>query len=460
MAFAESWVETDPDGSVITGSLLDDFQRQHKRAIRERLEGDPANANSGIFESGSLAATAIVRAGTARAYAVTAAGVAALTLQDGRIAITTDTKRLFHLKATGAVELDYIPSAGGAGINPAFGVVSAAGFLLNAVGTYAAGKVYKDAVNGLILSGVGGSSYDAVITNSAGLAALRVPTATQNIVVPGSSGANAFDIVNAGAGWAAGRIYRDVNDGILLAGYPGGTNNVVLTDGVGQTVFRIPNTGTLETFTTGKHSAASFQITGVAGGFAQGKLYRDPTHGLVLGGSAGTANDVILANSAGALALRVPTGAVDIVVGGGITAVTTINSPLFAASTAFVGPGTAASTGHIRLSAAGNISVRNAANTADISMLATAGGVVTVDAETSITLNKVTTVNGNVLSTGFVRVGTAASAVSAGQLAMGSNSSTTATTGGGGVTPLPGTPAGYLTWFLGATNIKVPYYNA
>jgi hypothetical protein len=101
MAFVEAWVETDPDGSVITGSLLDDYQRQAKRALRERLEGDAANPLSGIFEVGTFSATAIVKAGSARLYAGTDAAIQALGAaykQDGRMAIATDTNQLYHLR--------------------------------------------------------------------------------------------------------------------------------------------------------------------------------------------------------------------------------------------------------------------------------------------------------------------------------------------------------------------------
>lgn len=465
MAFVESWVETDPDGSVITGSLLDDYQRQSKRAMRERLEGDPANPNSGIFESASFSATAIVRAGTARAYAVTAAGVAALTLQDGRIAITTDTQRLFHLKGTGAIELGYIPTAG-VGTAVTFGIVSAPGFLLNAVGTYAAGKMYKDATNGLILSGVAGSSFDAVITNGTGVTVFGITTGTVNVQLAGTVTATSsviapnFDVSPVGAAFAAGRIYRDATNGLILGGLNGATNLMTFADNAGTAVLRLVNDGAKTVVTEGQHKAASFLITASAGGFTAGKLYVDPTHGLVLAGAVGGTNDAIIANSAGSVALRVPTTTVNIVAGGSITATTTISGTTLTASTAFIGPGTVSATGTIRLATAATINFRNAGNTADVTVITSAAGVVTVDAETSITLNKITTVNGNVLSTGVFRAGATAVAVSAGQLAMGSNSSTTASTGSGGAVALPANPHGYLTWFLGTLNIKIPYYNA
>ncbi len=53
MAFAQTWDENVPDGSVQTVSTLDNHIKDFKVAVRERLEGDPADANTGIFQSGS-----------------------------------------------------------------------------------------------------------------------------------------------------------------------------------------------------------------------------------------------------------------------------------------------------------------------------------------------------------------------------------------------------------------------
>lgn len=51
-----------------------------------------------------------------------------------------------------------------------------------------------------------------------------------------------------------------------------------------------------------------------------------------------------------------------------------------------------------------------------------------------------------------------ASATTAGTLQLGRNTDT-AVGGAGGASALPGTPLGYLIAFLGATQIKIPYYN-
>lgn len=116
MAFTEAWVESDPDGGIITVSLLDNFQRASKRQIRERLEGDPANPFfSGVFESsgGGFATTSVVKKGVARTFVDLAANIGSYPLQDGRLFIASDTGRMYHLKETGAVELPYLTAAGG-----------------------------------------------------------------------------------------------------------------------------------------------------------------------------------------------------------------------------------------------------------------------------------------------------------------------------------------------------------
>lgn len=105
MAFVESWVETDPDGSVITVSLLDDHTRLTKRAVRERLEGDPAVLGSGVFDAGTFGTTAMVKKGVARGFTVTDADLTTTYLQDGRLAVNLDTNTLYHSRASGLVPM-------------------------------------------------------------------------------------------------------------------------------------------------------------------------------------------------------------------------------------------------------------------------------------------------------------------------------------------------------------------
>lgn len=113
MAFSTAWIESDPDGSVITVSELDDYIRTAKAQIRERLEGDPTVQLSGIFESGSFSTTAQVRKGTARAAVDTAVNMVNYASADGRLFVATDTKRMYVLQAAGAIELGYLPLSGG-----------------------------------------------------------------------------------------------------------------------------------------------------------------------------------------------------------------------------------------------------------------------------------------------------------------------------------------------------------
>jgi hypothetical protein len=115
MAYIETYDESAPNGAIVKLSGIDDAVRQTKRVIRERLEGDPANPNTGILLTLN---GGVPKPGSARAYvAANAAAVAALTTQDGRLAFAADTGRLYHLKETGTVEIPYTtvlnPSATG-----------------------------------------------------------------------------------------------------------------------------------------------------------------------------------------------------------------------------------------------------------------------------------------------------------------------------------------------------------
>lgn len=115
MAFTNAWVEGDPDGNVITVSQLDDSDRLIKAALRERLEGDPAIPNlTGLIEVGSFAAAPKPRKGAARIYVDTQANILAYDAtkrEDGRLAIASDTNRLYHVATAGVVEIAYVPSA-------------------------------------------------------------------------------------------------------------------------------------------------------------------------------------------------------------------------------------------------------------------------------------------------------------------------------------------------------------
>jgi hypothetical protein len=112
MAYTKTWVETDPIGSQITVSELDNWIRDTKIAIRERLELD--GTLGGLFEVGSFAATGAMPAkGTGRFHADLFSNLGSKNRQDGRGFFTTDSNsdanpRLFHLETSGAREIAYL----------------------------------------------------------------------------------------------------------------------------------------------------------------------------------------------------------------------------------------------------------------------------------------------------------------------------------------------------------------
>lgn len=57
MPFSKNWIETEPDGGIVTVSQLDNWIRDTKIAIRERLEDT-------LFEPGSFASGPIISAGS------------------------------------------------------------------------------------------------------------------------------------------------------------------------------------------------------------------------------------------------------------------------------------------------------------------------------------------------------------------------------------------------------------
>lgn len=113
MAYSKQWVETEPDGAVITVSQLDNYQRDTKIALRERLELDPTNPLQGIFEAGSFPTGAMPAKGSGRFYAGLVGSISGATLQDGRGYFTTDANavsnpRLFHMEGAGSREIAYL----------------------------------------------------------------------------------------------------------------------------------------------------------------------------------------------------------------------------------------------------------------------------------------------------------------------------------------------------------------
>jgi hypothetical protein len=461
MAFTESWIESDPDGAVITGSLLDDYQRQSKRAIRERLEGDPANPNSGIYEAASFGATAIVRAGTARAYAVTAAGVAALTLQDGRMAITTDTKRLFHLKATGAVEIGYLP------LNAA-GDVDSLGYHLSGNGAYASAKMYKDAVNGLILSGTTGSSYDLVLTNNVGSPVIRILTGTTNVTCPGTF--TSVDMVATNSiqsgyfyspGAAASAGFVRVRNGDTFqwrnAANSGDINAIAMSGTAlrlqGESSITLNQNTTVNGFMSvpnGGNVAASGTIRLSNG---QGLNWRNSTNAGDIAVLYTTGTKTVLGNevSTEIHVLGVSKVVVD-ANGLGAIALYSLDDQNQKLTIGRYSAGIPSSYIKIAAASTNGLRITNAAGVTDVMIMDNAGNV---------SFSGTGAFTGGVSLGGAADISGAAAAVAAGHLSIGGNTSTVANTyGGGGVSALPAQPAGYLPIYLGATNYKVPYYPA
>lgn len=112
MAFTEAWDEDAPDGAVITISQLDNFQRKALFAIRERMEGDPANPLTGVVEAGTWPLGPILKAGVGRFAFGTEADVGLAQNQDGRGYFTTDGgvghPKLFHISTAVDAEIAYL----------------------------------------------------------------------------------------------------------------------------------------------------------------------------------------------------------------------------------------------------------------------------------------------------------------------------------------------------------------
>ena len=66
------------------------------------------------------------------------------------------------------------------------GLITASSGAVVTGGSFAVGKLYKDATLGLAIAGVGGSSYDFVLLNASGQIVMRNPTGTINALMPGN----------------------------------------------------------------------------------------------------------------------------------------------------------------------------------------------------------------------------------------------------------------------------------
>lgn len=110
MAYTKNWIETDPVGSAITISQLDNSDRDIKVAVRERLEGDAADALSGVIIT--FATLAHPKLGAGRFYCGGSGSLGAAALQDGRGYFTTDAgnshPKLYSMETAGFREIAYL----------------------------------------------------------------------------------------------------------------------------------------------------------------------------------------------------------------------------------------------------------------------------------------------------------------------------------------------------------------
>lgn len=130
-----------------------------------------------------------------------------------------------------------VGSATGAGT----GQVKASAGILPGVDTFAAGKLYTEATNGLVFGGKAGSSNDVMVANSAGGTILTVPTGATTVTFASS--------IDIGSGsFAAGRIYVGTTvNGLVLAGKTGSTSDLLITNRAGASVMFVdPNAVTVQ----------------------------------------------------------------------------------------------------------------------------------------------------------------------------------------------------------------------
>lgn len=218
MAFTNSWIETDPDGSIITVSQLDNSDRLIKNATRERLEGDPAAPDlTGLIEVGSFPAAPKPRKGAARVYVDTQANIlayGATKREDGRLAVASDTGRLFHVATAAVASVKYdagdvtqgnltyarLPTGGGVWANGGTlsitgGVTTVAGLTSSADITAQARILLTTAVSKIVPGATSLSlrntadGADNLILTDAGLATFRntVTVSAGGITVTGAS---------------------------------------------------------------------------------------------------------------------------------------------------------------------------------------------------------------------------------------------------------------------------------
>lgn len=206
--------------------------------------------------------------------------------------------------------------------------------LSNAVtvtGTWAnLGTVTTVDINGGTIDGavIGGSSAAAgSFTTLSATTDFSVTAPLVDVYFTSSTGTNRSNIrfVNTGGSYlvgaedsVGGSFGATAYDGAFYV--PSGKGFSVVVAGTGV-VQRTTSTGLAVTgaiSSTTEVSAVEFQLTGI-GSFSQGSLYLNATHGLIVGGKAGSTNDVYITNSGGTAAITVPTGTANVGIGGNLT---------------------------------------------------------------------------------------------------------------------------------------------
>src|SRR3990172_1068743 len=158
------------------------------------------------------------------------------------------------------------------------GVLSANAGVTVSTGTFASGKIYKDATIGLTIGSITGSTHDFYLVTPTGSGILNVPTGTNTVgmvgaatiggtlAVTGALTASARvlatgDITFAGiSSGSVGSIGLNATSGLLVIGKTGTVYDFLLANGVGTAIL-YNTTGTTSLIAAGTFAATSFYST-------------------------------------------------------------------------------------------------------------------------------------------------------------------------------------------------------
>lgn len=220
MAFTKAWVETDPDGAVITVSQLDDFERDTRVAVRERLEGDAALLTSGVIETGTFGGTALPKVGAGRFYFTTDANKGTVQLQDGRGLFTSDSgsshPKIYCMQASGLREVAYVNLDGSRAmvgtlfVSPVLTTTAVEKTGLQVFVSTAASAITLTQINGIKITTVG-KGASSTINNIYGLLIEDQDQATTNFAILAGKGQVDF-------GTASGSAFHKYDAGDITVG--------------------------------------------------------------------------------------------------------------------------------------------------------------------------------------------------------------------------------------------------